>query len=238
MRIQQRTLVSLALFAPLVLAYINLGCSTQRKRLVEAPPAYQPSPAIAQIKLPNVAPVKLAEVQDAVRRVFRDAAVIDPSFNPGFLTGDFNGDSSEDLAVILKPASDRLAEMNEQYPSWLLRDPLLNSNQRQRPVLNVGERDVLLAVIHGYGENDWRDPQATQTYLLKNVVGSNLSVKSAKEFQSAHKGRRLPRPQGDLIQETLHGVDGYLYYASADYSWYDAKTFKPKTDFGMVHSGR
>jgi len=235
---QRRTCcLSLLLLIVLSLSYFNIGCSSKTTRQVEAPPAYQPSPASPQMKMPNVVAAKLPEVQDAVRRVFKDAAVIDSTFDPSFITGDFNGDSSQDLAVILKPAPDKLAEMNEQYPAWLLRDPLLSGN-RQRPVLNVGERDVLLAIIHGYGENDWRDSQATQTYLLKNVVGSNLSVKSAKEFQSAHNGRRLPRAQGDLIQETLRGSDGYLYYASSSYSWYDPKTFKPKPDVGMVHGGR
>jgi hypothetical protein len=233
----QRRTCCLSLLLPMVLAVVNIGCSRQTSRLVEAPPAYQPSPASPQMKMPNVVSTKLPEVEEAVRRVFKDAAVVDSTFNPSFITGDFNGDSSQDVAVILKPAPDKLAEMNEQYPSWLLRDPLLSGN-RQRPELNVQERDVLLAIIHGYGENDWRDSQATQTYLLKNVVGSNLSVKSAKEFQSAHNGRRLPRAQGDLIQETLRGSDGYLYYANSNYSWYDPKTFKPKPDVGIVHGGR
>jgi hypothetical protein len=235
---QQRSCgVGMLLASVIALSFISGGCSNKGNRLVEASPAYQPSPASPQIKIPNVAPAKLADVQEAVRRVFKDAAVIDSTFNPNFLTGDFNGDSSQDLAVILKPAPNKLAEMNEEYPSWLLRDPLLIGNQ-QRPTLSVEGRDVLLAIIHGYGENDWRDSQATQTYLLKNVVGSNLSVRSAKEFQSAHTGRRLPRPQGDLIQETLRGADGYLYYASATYSWYDPRTFRPKADVGMVHGGR
>jgi len=234
---QQRTWAVSLILLVLVLGYMNTGCSTKRNRVAEAPPAYQPSPVSPQIKMPNVVPANLPEVQEAVRRVFKDAAVIDSNFNPSFLTGDFNGDSSQDLAVILKPAPNKLAEMNEQYPSWLLRDPIFSGNA-QRPALNVEDRDVLLAIIHGYGENDWRDSQATQTYLLKNVVGSNLLVKSAKEFQSAHNGRRLPRPQGDLIQETLRGEDGYLYYASADYVWYDPRTFKPKAEVGMMHGGR
>ena len=233
----QRRTCCLSVLLPMVFAVVNIGCSSKTSRLVEAPPAYQPSPASPQMKMPNVVSAKLAEVHAAVRRVFKDAAVVDSTFNPSFMTGDFNGDSSQDVAVILKPAPDKLAEMNEQYPAWLLRDPLLIGNQ-QRPELNVQEHDVLLAIIHGYGENDWRDSQATQTYLLKNVVGSNLSVKSAKEFQNAHKGRRLPRAQGDLIEETLRGSDGYLYYASSNYSWYDPKTFKPKPDVGMVHGGR
>jgi hypothetical protein len=238
MRAQQRfSGICWSLISVLILSCIGGACSSNSNRVVEAPLVYQPPAVAPQIKMPNLAPAKLPEVQEAVRRVFKDAAVIDSTFNPSFLTGDFNGDSSQDLAVILKPAPNKLAEMNEQYPAWLLRDPSLTGNQ-QRPVLNVEERDVLLAIIHGYGENDWRDSQATQTYLLKNAVGSNLSVKSAQEFQSAHNGRRLPRPQGDLIQETLRGAGGYLYYASADYSWYDPRTFKPKPDVAMVHGGR
>ena len=47
---------------------------------------------------------KLVEVQDAVKRVFKDAAVIDSNYNPNFLAGDFNGDTSQDIAVIIKPA--------------------------------------------------------------------------------------------------------------------------------------
>jgi len=237
MRTKRRWFGYFLLTLVIVLSYISGGCSSKRNRVVEAPPAYQPSPVGPQIKMPNVVPAKLTEVQEAVRRVFKDAAVIDSTLNPNFLTGDFNGDASQDLAVVLRPAREKLAEMNEQYPSWLLRDPLLRSAQA-RPALTVEERDVLLAIIHGYGENDWRDSQATQTFLLKNVVGSNLVVKSAKDFQSARSGRKLPRPQGDLIQETLRGSDGFIYYASANYSWYDPKTFKPNADVGMVHGGR
>jgi hypothetical protein len=238
MQSQQRFfMIYVLLILLIILSCISTGCARKAGRVVEAPPAHQPSPVGPQIKMPNLVPAKLSEVQEAVRRVFKDAAVIDSTVNPNFLTGDFNGDASQDLAVILRPTRDKLVEMNEKYPSWLLRDPLLSSTQ-ERPAPTVEERDVLLAIIHGYGENDWRDSQATQTFLLKNVVGSNLAVKSAKDFQSAHTGRRLPRPQGDLIQERLRGTDGYIYYASANYAWYDPKTFKPKSDVNMVHGAR
>src|SRR6476646_3714519 len=146
----QRTWAVSLILLVLVLGCMNTGCSTKRDRLAEAAPAYQPSPVSPQIKMPNVVPANLPEVQEAVRRVFKDAAVIDSNFNPSFLTGDFNGDSSQDLAVILKPAPNKLAEMNGQYPSWLLRDPIFSGNA-QRPALNVEDRDVLLAIIHGYG---------------------------------------------------------------------------------------
>ncbi len=180
-------------------------------------------------------PAKLGEVQEAVKRVFKDAAVIDQSYKPSFLAGDFNGDASQDIAVILKPAPGKLDEMNQELPPWLLRDP--RSNKPPKVRLKIDQDEVLLAVIHGYGANDWRDPQATQTFVLKNVVGNDLRVHTGNEFVSANSGRKLPRPQGDLIGETLQGSQGYLYYASANYAWYDPKTFQgDTTPKGMVHA--
>jgi rhodanese-related sulfurtransferase len=213
------------------------ACSgTTKRAVVEAPPAYQPSPQSTPMRMPVAQAPKLSDVQEAVRRVFKDAVVIDSQYNPSFLTGDFNGDTSEDIAVILKPAPDKVEMLNEEYPPWLLRDP--RANRPERTALRVDKDEVLLAVIHGFGPNDWRDPEATQTYVLKNVVGQDLRVESGKEFVSANTGRRLPRPQGDLIGETLQGTAGYLYYAAATYSWYDPKTFKGEAPKRMVHQPR
>ena len=209
------------------------GCATAPKQVVEAPPSFQSTPQSTPVPIGIAQEAKLVEVQDAVRRVFKEAAVIDTSFKPHFLAGDFNGDSSEDIAVIIKPA--KLDEMNQELPPWLLREPRSNKPPTMR--LRIDNDDVLLAVIHGYGTNDWRDPQATQTFLLKNVVGSDLHVESGKDFAKANSGKRLPRPQGDLIAETLQGTPGYLYYATATYSWYDPKTFKGETQQSrMVHT--
>lgn len=229
---QSRFLVSV-----LMICLFTCSCSQSRKALVESVPAYQPTPDTTQIRMPSIATPKLSEVQAAVQRVFKDRVVIDTTTRPSFFTGDFNGDTSQDLAVILKPAPGKLAEMNEEFPAWLLRDPSL-SDLSTRSSLSVDERDVLLAIIHGYGANDWRDQEATQTFLLKNAVGSNLTVQTAKDFLTAHSGRNLPRPKGDLIGETLRGNNVYLYYSSANYFWYDPKTFKVSSDIGMVHGGR
>jgi rhodanese-related sulfurtransferase len=174
---------------------------------------------------------KLPEVQDAVKRVFKDAAEVDRSHDPHFVAGDFNGDTSQDIAVIIKPV--KLDEMNQELPPWLLRDPLSNKPPTFR--LGIQKDEMLLAVIHGYGTNDWRDPEATQTFLLKNVVGKDLRVENAKDFVKAHSGKKLPRPQGDLIAETLKGNDGYLYYAASNYAWYDPKSPTVEAPRGMVH---
>src|SRR6185295_11786801 len=177
----------------LVVLVVISGCSQSKTVVSETPPAYQPTPSDAKITLPTIGSAKLPEVQDAVRRVFKDSAIIDSNSKPSFFIGDFNGDASQDLAVVVRPASGKLAEMNEEYPSWLLRDPTIDT-ETTRPNLNVTDQDTLLAIIHGFGDNNWRDPQATQTFLLKNVVGSNMSVITGQEFSANHSGKRLPRP--------------------------------------------
>lgn len=211
------------------------ACATAPKQVAEAPPSFQPTSQATPVPIGIGQEAKLVEVQDAVRRVFKEAAVIDTNVKPSFLAGDFNGDSSQDVAVIVKPA--KIDEMNQELPPWLVREPRNNKPPTMR--LKIDKDDVLLAVIHGYGTNDWRDPQATQTFLLKNVVGSDLHVESGKDFAKAHSGKRLPRPQGDLIAQTVQGTPGYLYYATATYSWYDPKTFKGETQqTRMVHAPR
>lgn len=208
----------------IVLALTFCACSSTSKRPVaEAPPPkYQPSPESTPVQLlANTAAPKQAEVQEAVKRVFKDAAVLDTSYNPSFLAGDFNGDGSQDIAVVLKPV--KLDEMNQELPPWLVRQP--RTNRTDRAKVPIEKNDTLLAVIHGFGANHWRDPEATQTFVLKDVVGNDLKVHTPKDFLTANSGRKLPRPQGDLIGETVAGTAGYLYYAQATYSWYDPKTF-------------
>jgi len=212
------------------------GCSAGNRTVVEQPPTPQAAaaaPAATPVNVDVARAARLIEVESAIKRVFKDAAVLDPNHNPNFLAGDFNGDQSQDLAVILKPVPEKVSEMNQEYPPWLLRDPRSNGTTREQ--LRIGKEEVLLAVIHGHGANNWRDPEATQTFVLKNVVGSDLRVQTTKEFVSANSGRKLPRPQGDLIGETLNGTPGYLYYAVSTYSWYDPKTFKSQPEPGIFH---
>jgi len=217
--------------------FIFSACTSAPKRKAEAPPpTYQSTPETATPLTPSVANApKLAEVQNKIKTVFKDAAVLNPNHNPNFFSGDFNGDASEDLAVILKPVN--LEEMNRQFAPWLVRDPRANTSTRVRPPIQKDE--TLLAVIHGFGTNDWRDPDATQTFVLKNVVGNDIKVETGKEFVEANTGRKLPRPQGDLIGETIDGTRGFLYYATSNYSWYDPKTFKGDDSApGMFHKTR
>jgi hypothetical protein len=219
------------------LAFVS-GCGSTKQAVVEtAPAAYQPTPETpSPARLASVPAPNLPEVEAAVKRVFKDAAVVHPDYKPGFLAGDFNGDLSQDLAVVVKPVAEKLADMNEEHPRWLLRDPRMPHKPREP--LRVEKDEALLAVIHGYGNKDWRDPEATQTFLLKNVVGADMRVQNGIEFVKNFRGDKKPRPQGDLIGETLKGSEGYLYYNAATYSWYDPKTFKGEAETPGVFHGR
>lgn len=220
-----------------IILLILSGCSSTTKRAAveQPPPAYNPSPESTPVRLTAAAAPKQIEVQEKIKQIFKGAAVLDPNYNPNFLMGDFNGDASQDLAVVLKPV--KLEEMNQELSPWLVRAPRTSKVDRTR--LKIEKDEVLLAVIHGYGANDWRDPDATQTFVLKDVVGNDLKVQTPKEVVAQNTGRNMPRAQGDLIGETLQGTQGYLYYAVSTYSWYDPKTFKSGQEApGPFHRAR
>ena len=215
------------------------GCVKTEETVYEEPPAPQaaqdgePEQPRQTLKLP---PPELDEVREAVKRVFKDAALIDTDRKPIFIAGDFNGDLSEDIAVNVKPAPGKLPDMNEEFPAWMLKDPFAPIKPGMPP-LHVEENEALLAVIHGYGAQGWHDAQATQTYLLKNAVGSGMRAHRGNEFASANRGKRLPLLQGDLIGEVLRGAQGYLYYTGPTYCWYDPKTFVGEPEKRQVHRG-
>lgn len=232
-----RQTVNVLLTVSLPALSIFSACSSAPKPVAEAPPPiYQSTPDSAKPLTPSVTiGPKLTEVHDKIKTIFKDAAVLDPRHEPNFFTGDFNGDASQDLVVILKPV--KVEDMNQQFTPWLVREPRSNISTRVRPPIQKDE--ALLVVIHGFGSNDWRDPDATQTFVLKNVVGNNIRVATGKEFAEANSGRKLPRAQGDLLGEIIDGTRGYLYYATSNYSWYDPKTFKENEQApGAFHRAR
>jgi hypothetical protein len=98
------------------------GCSSRQQAQQQSqPPSSQTSQS------PSGSPPQPGEVDKAVKRVFKSAAMIDESRSPSFVVGDFNGDKSEDVAVIIKTAPGKTSEMNQQFPPWILKDPFLKT---------------------------------------------------------------------------------------------------------------
>jgi hypothetical protein len=222
-------------FVLLFSAFFLSGCSTSNKPRVEAAPTVPATTANQPvISVSNLPPPELNSVKQAVKRVFKDSAVVDTTRGRSFVAGDFNGDLSQDIAVIIKPEAGKIADMNEQYPAWMLRDPF-GSVEARSPRLGIAVDDVLLAVIHGYGPDGWRDPQATQTFLLKNAAGSALATHPLKDFVAANQGKKLPQLRGDVLAESVGDKAGYLYFADATYAWYDPKTFTGEAPMRRGH---
>ena len=233
------------------------ACAKQAtpQQVAEQAPVPPPTEATAKpappAEFPKLAPTKLEEVQEAVNRVFKTAVVIDRDRNPGFLVGDFNGDQSQDLAVILKPADGKLSELNQEFPNWIAREPVKDILLSKSKVLTVAARnssnpaagqtirfeakDLLLAIIHGNGPKGWRDPEATQTHLLRDVIGNDMTVMPFKVAAKTYGGiRPFPTIYGDLIQQKLIGQQGFLHFTGGVYGWYDPKHYSP--DLGPVHA--
>ena len=209
------------------LMLLSLGCmlasACQRSNV-------EPSAVIARVPTPPSASNKPlhkpepqpteAELRDAINRNYEGAVTIDNNQSVPFLIGDFNGDSSEDIAIIVKPAKGKLSELNGEYVNWILEDPrqVHNPEQKKRPV-TVGGDDLLLAVIHGHEREGWRSKLARQTYLLKNAVGINSQTETANQLRG---NKLLPPLRGDVIREKLDGADGVIYWTGAKYSWHPA----------------
>src|SRR5262245_18027839 len=92
------------------------GCSKPEQPVHEKPPspelAKAPEPVQPQ-QMPELPPPKLDEVKEAVKRVFKDAAFIHTDRQVSFITGDFNGDLSQDIAVVIKPSFGKSQVMNQ-----------------------------------------------------------------------------------------------------------------------------
>ena len=188
----------------------------------------QANPDVAPAAKP---PATLEEVRGVVARVYREAVVVESDRDTPLVVGDFNGDGSEDLAVLVRPAAGKLSEVNGEYANWITEDPRkvlppeINGNVKVLPKkpepVSVRQGDLLLAVIHGYREKGWRDPLASQTYLLKGAAGDEMRAQSAADALGAAPDKgRLPQPQGDVIRERLAGADGFVYWTGAKYAWY------------------
>jgi len=175
-------------------------------------------------------PPQPAEAQEAIRRVYSQTVFVESSRPQYFIAGDFNGDNSIDLGVVVRPAPGQLARLNSEVANWIRCSPqkvkpsvpqrhgriLL---QMEEPTV-IEERDLLLAVVHGYGPQGWRNPQARQSYLLKNVVGDGIKLTTLKEaVKIVEKYKDPPRLRGDVVSETLDNKPGLLYYTGAKYAW-------------------
>jgi len=206
------------------------GPKEETPAAAELPKPEEPTPNVAAPPPPPATP---EEARQTLARVYGNVVSLEPG-RPNFVVGDFNGDGSQDIALVVRPDKAKLADINSEVASWIIRDALTSAAPRSKmerdpnapPIRpTVGEKDeLLLAVIHGHGARGWRDEQAQQTYLIRNAIGQGLETITKKSLM-ARKNEKKPPLIGDVIGETRAGASGYIYYTGSAYGWFDPRTY-------------
>lgn len=230
-RAKSLSLVRLALAATMLAAL--QGCASNHAQNVEKPiAAATPQPPLAGSP---VAPTKLppptkAQVEEAFRRVFGDDLVAqsdDGSGQATFIVGDFNGDQSEDLALIVRPATGKLDDVNNELANWIIQDAdkafvpppgktVVVAPKQERPRIEPGEQ--VLAIIHGVGPKGWRNPDARQAYIVKHAAAT-LQGTAPSISQRAIRAMKLP-VETQIIKEIRNNRKGFLFWTGGAYAWH------------------
>jgi len=217
-------------FAACCLVLLLLSsCSSGNKpeRSVEAPitVANASMPPRLQETVQPLPPPTVDDVRDALHRVFGDT-LSTTSVNE-FVVGDFNGDQSEDVAVIVRPNPAKIEEVNSQLANWILEDPghaflppegksVVHLPPKPAPE-QVRKGETLLAIIHGFGVHGWRNPQARQAYLLKNSAGLHVVVSDLPAKLMTRAG--VIPGERKVISERVRGRNGFIFWTGATYAW-------------------
>jgi hypothetical protein len=222
-------LVSLALAVAASIALQACNHSSSGAAPVEKPIAVatpQPSPAASPTATPKLPPPTHAEVEAALHRIFGDD-LIATAHSQFFIAGDFNGDQSEDLAVIARPAAGKLDDLNNELANWTIQDAdkafiappgkkVVVPPKQERPRVESGEQ--VLAIIHGFGPRGWRNPDARQAYIVKHAA-ANFQGTAPSVSQKAIRAMKLP-VETEIIKEVRDNKKGFLFWTGGAYAWH------------------
>jgi len=78
----------------------------------------------------GVAPPTEADIEAVIARVYKDSVYLEKNSSPQFVAGDFNGDASEDIAIVVKPSEDKLSDINSEVANWIMESPKKNRRTR------------------------------------------------------------------------------------------------------------
>jgi hypothetical protein len=212
------------------------GCTSNHAQTVEKPIAVatpQPVSASLPIAPPKLPPPTKAQVEEAFHRVFGNDLIAQGDEGGGqatFIVGDFNGDQSEDIAIIVRPASGKLDDINSDLANWIVQDAdkafiappgkaVVVPPKQTRPRVERGER--ILAIIHGVGPEGWRNPQARQAYIVKHAAAT-FEGTAPSISQKAIRAMRLP-VETEIIKEVRNNKKGFLFWTGGVYAWHPSE---------------
>lgn len=209
------------------------GCTSNHAQSVEKPIAAatpQPTAVASPVAPPKLPPPTKAQVEEAFHRVFGEDLIAqsgEGSSQPTFIVGDFNGDESEDLAIIARPVSSKLDDINNEFANWIIQDAdkafiappgkaVVVPPKQARP--RVERDEQLLAIIHGVGTEGWRNSQARQAYIVKHAAAT-FEGTAPSISQKAIRAMKLP-VETEIIKEVRNNRKGFLFWTGGAYAWH------------------
>src|SRR4051812_29661346 len=104
--------------ASLILALVVFSFSTSRRELEPRTNAEAPPAAASEINSKTLPPATAVEVRNTIARVFGDFVVLPDVHRPAFVSNDWNGDGSQDLAVVVNVNVKGVAKTNAGFLNW------------------------------------------------------------------------------------------------------------------------
>ncbi len=168
-----------------------------------------------------------AETEAVINRAFNSRVEVEGERRPFYLSGDFNGDGWQDIAVVVRLKDD--AEQLKMTKTASVLDPWLAAAagadgeeasegglQTDEPGASAG--DLALAVIHGT-KDGWKASAPESRYLLLNSVFDELRIHRGK-IEVGASGGTPPVVKGDAIYTGSEVASGIIYWDGAAYRWY------------------
>ena len=152
-------------------------------------------------------------------------AIITAQFGPEFvlaqsfpvLTGDFNGDGVEDVALVVTPKgalqidSERFRVIDPSSEYFGLGDPKITAQFASQ---NPGGPRYLL-IIHGLGKDAWRIKEPKERFVVINVSFDRISVGHVVKKKKA---------MDDINLEETGIISSFLYWNGHRYKWQPGAT--------------
>lgn len=167
----------------------------------------------------------IADIALVVRRVFGAEIKVETARRPFYLLGDFNGDGSSDIAVVVrtKGGTKNLGQGIVVLNPWQV------ATQAQNPVeesadeaagepaqdTSAAASTLALAVIHG-AKGGWNRAQPLAGYLLLDAVYDELRIHEEQSRSTLLSDRSL---KGDAIYTGTEDAGGVIYWDGKTYRW-------------------
>ncbi len=153
-------------------------------------------------------------------------------FKPFYLTGDFNGDGAQDIAIVVRIKGRR----SELPPDVRLLNPFDSGARANFPAEPAAKPTLAFAIIHGTNNAGWKTSQPAGKFLLlgespilileyDRSAGSAADAKNLMEILSKRGKRRRgtnwppTAAKGDSILLETEATESILYWNGKTYRW-------------------